>query len=182
VLSHRGDYLAARRLVRQTIAESRAHGNARFEGWTEIYRAQIELAAGHAETAAQVAQQAAAHLAISPPARAGALAVQARALVEVGHVELAREAAAEAMRILEPLGGIEEFEALVRLAWAIALDRSGLLALRDDAIRTARDRLEARAALIREPRWRASFLAAVPDNRETLALAARWCGATSPPA
>ncbi|HTJ47682.1 MAG TPA: protein kinase [Kofleriaceae bacterium] len=174
VLSHKGNYLAARRLVRQTIAESRAHGNARFEGWTEIYRAQIELAAGHADTAAQIAQQAAAHLAISPPARAGALGVQARALLATGDVTLAREAAAEAMQILEPLGAIEEFEAMVRLAWALVLDAGGETAQRDQAIEAARARLEARADLIREPRWRDSFLSAVGDNRETMRLYDAW--------
>jgi eukaryotic-like serine/threonine-protein kinase len=179
VLAHRGNFAAARRLVRQTIAESRAHGNARFEGWTEIYRAQIELAAGDVRLAIEVAQQAAAHLAISPPARAGALAVLASALLADDQAALARDAAAEAIAILAPLGGIEEFESLVRLSWARALDATGEHALRDAAIRDARERLDTRARAIRAPRWRHSFLAAVPDNRETMALAESWLSARS---
>jgi eukaryotic-like serine/threonine-protein kinase len=100
--------------------------------------------------------------------------VLARAHLAAGRAAAARAAAAEAMQILAPLGSLEEFEAPIRLTWALALDAAGEPAARDAAIAVARDRLLARAARIREPRWRDGFLTAVPDNRDTLALAARW--------
>jgi hypothetical protein len=174
VLAERGAFAPARALVVQTIRESRAHGNARFEGWTAIYRAQIELAAGAVDDAAAIAHAAAAHLTISPPARAGALAVVARAELARGQVAVAHAAAAEAEAILAPLGSIEEFEAPVRLAWALALDAAGDHATRDRAIATARDRLRARAAAITDPERRRSFLDDVRDNQATLACAAAW--------
>ncbi len=173
-LARTGALEDATRLVDQTIAESRAHGNARFEGWTQIYQAEIALAAGDAAAAEAAARAAAAQLVVSPPARAGALAIHARALLAAGRADDAEPPAREAMAILTPLVSIEEFEAVVRLTWAQVADARGDHAERDRAIGAARDRLQVRAAAIADPQWRASFLAEVPENRDTLALAARW--------
>jgi tetratricopeptide (TPR) repeat protein len=105
--------------------------------------------------------------------RAVSLAVAARLRLARGRVDAAIEAAGEAHGILTSLGGIEERESLVRLAWAEALEAAGR---RDEAAaafaesaRILRDRADRIAA----PEWRDRFLTAVPENARTLELAAR---------
>ncbi len=169
---HRGDLSTAASLADRVIAESSAQGNVRFTGWTLIYRAQVALAAGDAGGALAFAREAAALLEPSPPARAGALAVGARALTALGRPSEALAEVSEAMRTLSALGGIEEFESLVRLAHVEALEASGERAARDAALAAARARLEERASAIEDARGRESFLRDVPENARTLALAA----------
>ncbi|HEV8319989.1 MAG TPA: protein kinase [Myxococcota bacterium] len=174
VLAARGALEEAMALETRTIEESRAHGNARFEGWTRIYLAAMALQAGDAARAEQEARSAAAQLAVTPPARAGALAVLARALVARGHADEAVAASGEAMATLDALGGIEEFEALVRVAQAEALAAAGRRDEAKCALAAARNRLHDRAALIGDVELRARFLAGVPENARTLALARAW--------
>ncbi|MCZ7680216.1 MAG: pyridoxal-dependent decarboxylase [Sandaracinaceae bacterium] len=133
VRMHRGDLSTAASLADRVIAESSAQGNVRFTGWTLIYRAQVALAAGDAGGALAFAREAAALLEPSPPARAGALAVGARALTALGRPSEALGEVSEAMGTLSALGGIEEFESLVRLAHVEALEASGERAARDAA-------------------------------------------------
>jgi hypothetical protein len=99
--------------------------------------------------------------------------VLARACAAMGRAEDALQASAEAMDVLEELGGLEEFESLVRLARVEALlaagDRAGAVAV----TAVARARVEERAAVLPEPRWRESFVAQLPENREIMELAER---------
>lgn len=74
--------------------------------------------------------------------------------------------------------------AFVRLAHAEALHASGSLTAARIAIAEARASLLATAAKIPDPDHRRSFLAEVPENARTLALALAWLGepAPAPPA
>jgi hypothetical protein len=78
------------------------------------------------------------------------------------------------MQLLASLGGMEEGESLLRLAYAEALAATGALGAAWDALASARERLLARAALISDAQWRESFLAHVPENARTLQLARVW--------
>jgi hypothetical protein len=82
------------------------------------------------------------------------------------------------MKWLESLTGVEEGEALIRLADAETLHASGAHAQARTAIAAARTRLLARAARIKDDRWRESYLHNVPDHRRTLELAELWTSAT----
>jgi eukaryotic-like serine/threonine-protein kinase len=78
------------------------------------------------------------------------------------------------MADLDVLGGIEEGESLVRLVHAKALFASGDTDGAAIALRASRARLLARAERIADTRQRASFLHAIPENQETLALSEAW--------
>jgi hypothetical protein len=143
---------------------------------------------GLLEGAEREARAAVEILAIAPPARAYALAILAQALLALRSqgdraprpaAELAAEAlgvACEAMALLESLGFLEEGETLVRLAHAESLAATGNVAAARTAIATARSKLVARAAKIKDESRRKSFLERVPENARTLALAGAWSG------
>ena len=76
--------------------------------------------------------------------------------------------------MLDSLGGVEEGEAYVRLAFAEALDAAGDRDAACEAIATARVRIMERAAMIHDPQWKESFLHLVPENARTLELAKEW--------
>ena len=105
------------------------------------------------------------------PSRAFALAVQAEALGAAGEAAAAREAASEAMALLEKLGGLEEGDGLIRL-----MDAETRLATGDRegaarAVAEASRRMHERAAKISDATLRASFLDGVPEHARTRALA-----------
>ena len=80
------------------------------------------------------------------------------------------------MALFDQLGGIEEGEALVRLAFAEALEASGDHRGACEAIAIGRTRLLERAGKLRDAEFRRSFLERVADHARTLALAAAWLG------
>ena len=168
----RGETAAAIDLLEQVAAASRQHDDKRFEGWSLIYLAGARLAAGDAEGAAKDAGRAKDLLAGSPPARAGALAVLARADLRRGELGEAKAAAAEAMAVLHEQGGIEEFESLVRLAWIEVLEAQHDTAALLLAAWSAQKRIEARAAAIADPEMRRAFRENLPENATLLAYAA----------
>ncbi|HLL83532.1 MAG TPA: AAA family ATPase, partial [Longimicrobium sp.] len=118
VLMHQGLLDEARALARQVIGEIQTLRMARFEGWTRIYLARIELARQDFHEAEAQSRRAADMLVAAPPARAGALAALARALVGLGRLEEAHEAISEAMRVFQTTRSVEEYEALIRLLHA----------------------------------------------------------------
>jgi tetratricopeptide (TPR) repeat protein len=102
------------------------------------------------------------------PVRAHASAVLAAVMLAQGRTGAARDAALEAKRLFDALGGVHEGDTLIHLMVAETLTRAD----HPDAAaarRAARDRLMSRAATIDDPALRASFLAADPSAR-TLAL------------
>jgi glutamate/tyrosine decarboxylase-like PLP-dependent enzyme/tetratricopeptide (TPR) repeat protein len=173
VLSISGELDRAEELARQVISESHSQGNVRFEGWTRIYLARILLARGKLEEAHAEAAHAAQMLEVTPPARAGALAVLACAAVLLGRGQEAELHARGALVIVESFGGIEEFESLVWLAAVRAAELAGDEARRSARLSQALARLEERAAAIEDAELRQSFLERVPENAELRALATR---------
>jgi eukaryotic-like serine/threonine-protein kinase len=105
------------------------------------------------------------------PTRALALGSLARVRVKEGRAAEALPLAEEAMAMLAAFGGVDEGEALMRLAHVEALLAVGQNDAAQAALRTARDRLNERAARIADPLLRRMFLDAVPENARTLALA-----------
>jgi eukaryotic-like serine/threonine-protein kinase len=168
----RGETGPAINLLEQVAAASRQHDDKRFEGWSLIYLASARLAAGDPAGAAGDAGRARDLLAGSPPARAGALAVLARAKVRSEELGEAKAAAAEAMAVLHEQGGIEEFESLVRLAWIEVLEAQHDTAALLLAAWSAQKRIEARAAAIADPEMRRAFRQNLPENAALLAYAA----------
>jgi serine/threonine protein kinase len=169
--SGRADPLVeAARIEQEAVSEFEAQANRRMEGFARFYLAMIRALAGDAERAASDAAEACEVLEVAPPGRAAVLAWRARFELGQGRVEEARALAAEAMGVLDSLGGIEEGESLIRLAHAEALWASGDLAQARAAVMHARDRLLERAARISRPELRKSFLERVPENARTLEL------------
>jgi hypothetical protein len=82
----------------------------------------------------------------------------------------------------QTMGGCGMFRgAFLRLTHAEALHASGALDAARHAIADARARLWVIADKIADPGYKASFLAGVPENARTLALATAWLGDPLPP-
>ncbi len=170
VLAARGDLPAALALEEQVAATCREQGNTRFEAWTRVYLALIADRSGDPTRTLAEATTAAAALTAAPSALAGALALQSRALTRTAHHPEARTRAAEALSILDRLGGIEEFEPLVRTTYLEAFGPEDDRA-QEVATEGAR-RLEAHAAHLEDPTERTAYLEAIPEHRILRAFAA----------
>jgi tetratricopeptide (TPR) repeat protein len=151
-----------------------AQGDRRMEAAARLYRAlflamddQLDRAARETSAAIEVAG-------LTPPLRAYALAVLGRIHLLDSAPDRAEAPAREAMSVLDALGGVEEGESYVRLTFAEALDATGDHEAARDAIATARVRILERAAMIRDPLWKDSFLEKVRENSRTLELARQW--------
>jgi serine/threonine protein kinase/tetratricopeptide (TPR) repeat protein len=171
VVARLGRLPEARALEEAAVEALERQGDPRLSGVGRVYLAEIALLSGDVATAEREARAAVEALQVAGPLRPLAGAVLARALLARGALPEARALAAEAFAELTALGTIEEGESLVRLVHAeslLAADAPGEL---ERAVGSARDRLLARAARIRDAGWRERFLADVPDNARTLALA-----------
>ena len=145
-----------------------------MEATARVYRAYF-MAQGDQLAKAEREIRAALDLGHTPaPSRAYALAVLGRIQLQDARPHEAETPAREAMRLVDGLGGIEEGESYVRLVYAETLDAVGDGAGAREAIATARVRLLERAANIRDPAWKESFLERVPENARTIALAKQW--------
>jgi hypothetical protein len=160
----------ARALEQRAVEAFRRQGDPRLEGAARTYLAKAALLSGDPETSEREARTAASMLEVAPQLRAPAVAVLARALLDLARVDEALVAAREAATAVDALGAIDEGESLVRLAFVEALAAAGEADELAVALRVARDRLLARAGRIRDPAWRERFLSRVPDNARTLAL------------
>jgi hypothetical protein len=158
----------ARALATAAVAAATAQGNRRLEVGARIVDALVSAdpaaAAASARTAVELSESA-------PPQRAYALAVEARALVALGRGSDALASATEAARLLESTGGIDEGEAMVRLALAEASLSMGDVAGARAAIQEAQARLAERAGQIAAEPLRRSFLERVAEHRRTFELA-----------
>jgi eukaryotic-like serine/threonine-protein kinase len=169
----------ARVVAVEAVEAFRAQSNRRMEAGALIYLALMLAMSGDLEAAEREARAA---LAVDPPPpiRAHALATLAEVLLRRGDPPGALAAAREAIDLLDALGALEEGEALVRLVYAEALhastDRRATSAILD-----ARDHLVDRAAKIRDPILRRSYLERVPENARTMDCAREWA-AEAPPA
>lgn len=169
-LARRGSPLEARAMAEKAVAAFRTHSDRFYKSVAHGYLALILMEAGLVDAAATEAEQAV-HVCEARPRRCAALGILAQVRLRQGLAHDAHRAAEEAMRLLEPLGGLEEGEALVRLIFAETLEAIGDRHAARVAIVAAEQRLLARAARIDNPAWRSSFLERVPENARTLELA-----------
>ena len=177
--ARQGLALAASRMDRPEEARSRAVaavavavalGNRRLQVGARILCALVAEDPAEAEREARVA---ATMDGSTPPQRAYALGVASRSLVALGRAAEALDAATEAALILETVGGMDEGEAVVRLALAEARLATGDTLGARQAVAVAGARLAERAARITAGPLRQSFLERVPEHADTLALAGR---------
>jgi eukaryotic-like serine/threonine-protein kinase len=166
------DLEQAKRVEQRAIDAGVEQGDPRLESGSRVYMSAILHRMGDHAGALKEAERAVELSENVVSLKTVALAAEARALLALGRIDQALEAAEEAMAHLETLGGLEEGEALVRLVYGEALDAADREEAAVAAIRTARDRLYARAARISNVAWRATFLDRVPDHARTLELAA----------
>jgi tetratricopeptide (TPR) repeat protein len=169
-LARRGSLLDARVLAEEAVAEFRSHSDRFYESLAHSYLALILIEVGLVDAASREAEQAV-DMCNARSRRCAALGILAHVRLRQGLAREAHQAADEAMRLLEPFGGLAEGEALVRLVFAEALDATGEHDAARAAILAAEERLLARAAKIDNPAWRSSFLERVPENARTLELA-----------
>jgi tetratricopeptide (TPR) repeat protein len=157
----------------RAVAAFRAGGDPRLEGASRVYLARILLASGDA-AAAEIEARTVADAAASPvPLRAGALAALAEAIRAQGRAAEALIAAKEAAGLLASIKSIEDFEVLIGLAHAEALEACGEPEAAKEAIAGAWKRLSARADRLKGA-TKTRFLGAVTDNARCRALAQRW--------
>jgi predicted ATPase len=173
-VAQRGALELALQIESEAIAECEAQGDLRMAGASRMYLAMIHAAGGDYDAAAKEALAAIAQLDKSPPIRAYATATLASIRLAQGDLQRAFQHATAAMADLNLLGGIEEGESFVRLVHAKTLAASGDKVGAAMALRSSRDRLLARAANITDDTQRKTFLQAIPENRETLALSEAW--------
>lgn len=180
VLACSGQLARAKEAAERAIAAGQAQRDPRLEGLTRVYLSSILLLSKDELAAKSEASTALSLLAELAAPRAAALTALARAELALGHQGPALDAAAEAYRVLEQLGGLEEGEAGARLVYAEALNVTGDFDHAQRVVATARDRLYQRAMRIGQPAWRLSFLEYVPDHARTLAKVAEWGLDTAP--
>jgi predicted Ser/Thr protein kinase/tetratricopeptide (TPR) repeat protein len=151
-----------------------AQGDRRMEGAARLYRALFLTMDTQLDRAEKETQAAIEAFGLTPPLRAYALAVLGRIRLTSTTPRRAEAPAREAMDVLDALGGVEEGESYVRLAFAEALEAAGDREAAREAIATARVRIMERAAMIHDPLWKESFLQLVRENARTLELAKQW--------
>ena len=178
-LARLGDLDQALEIETAALAQCVSESYRRFELASHMYLAVIYGLRGehaHADAHIRAALDASAS---TPPIRAYALAIFADIQMASGAPHEAYSAASEAMAILEALEGVEEGEALIRLAHARALEAMGYTEEAQIRIAEARSRLMERADRITDTRLRRSFLDHIPENARTLAMATRLKRASS---
>jgi serine/threonine-protein kinase len=166
-LGHLDEALAVETEAVQRCVEQ---GYRRFEAASRIYLAEILSMRGDLEAAEAEVRRAESAASGSPAIRAHALATHAGILLAAGDAAAALGRASEAMRILQSLEGVEEGEALIRLAHIRALEATGLDAEARRRSAEAQARLRVRSERIGDPRYKKSFLQNVPENAATMAL------------
>jgi hypothetical protein len=118
---------------------------------------------------------------VMPIDQPGALATLSALRLAQGRAADALAVAEDALARCQTMGGCGMFRgAFVRLVAAEALHATGAHDAARHAIADARVRLHAMADKIADPAYRASFLAEVPENARTLALATAWLGDRPP--
>jgi tetratricopeptide (TPR) repeat protein len=169
-LAYRGDLAEGERLERVALECFAAQGEPRLEGLARIYLAEIKLLSGIPAEAQSQATCALDLLVSAPAHQVQARAVLARALLALGLVGPALEAAERAAHELELLGTIDEGEADVRLVHAECLAATGQHAEARKVAERACARLSDRSARIADGDLRARFMADVPAHVRTVDL------------
>jgi tetratricopeptide (TPR) repeat protein len=172
----RGAFDAARALAIEIRAHSRTHGDRLGEARSAWVLAEVLRRAGDLDAAER--EIAAAQALAMPLDQPGMLATLAAIDLARGRTEDAIAIAGDAIGRTTAMDGCGLFRAsFVRIVHAEALHAGGRHDDARRAIADARDRVIAIAGKIPDPDHRTSFLAAVPENARTLALARAWLGA-----
>ncbi|MEC7520037.1 MAG: protein kinase [Myxococcota bacterium] len=166
-LLRRGALDEARETEERAVGLARALEDPVLEAGSLLYLAETLQRAGDDEGATRAAERAVALLTPVPGFRAVARAVLARVLRAGGATARALEEAERAHAALSS-HALEEGEALIRLAFAEALDAAGRGAEATRVLEEAAAALEARAARIRDEGWRDAFLRRVPTHARVL--------------
>jgi tetratricopeptide (TPR) repeat protein/tRNA A-37 threonylcarbamoyl transferase component Bud32 len=167
VLKRLGRLDAARAVESQAIEACAKQGDPRLEAASRVYLSQILLSLRDPAGALQEADRAIALSSSAPGTHAVALAARADAVLAQGRPMEARQAAIEAMSVLQSIGQLDEGESYLRLVHVRALEAAGAPAEALAAIREARDRVLQRAARIENLEWRDSYLQ-ISENGEIL--------------
>jgi tetratricopeptide (TPR) repeat protein len=173
VLLGRGALAEAEALERRALGEFSVNGDQRNQASTRAALAQILTAAGRLAEAEHEARVAVALAATLEPMQALALAALSRVLGAAGRHAEALETSRRAAGIVERLGGLDEGDALVRLAHAEALHGIGDHAAATAAIEQAHERTLHRARPL-DPERRERFLAHGPYVARTRELWLLW--------
>ena len=160
----------AKRLEMAAINAFHAQGDARLERASRIYYAEIVMLGGDLAGAGSELQSLLDESHDRTPTRALALASLARVRVRQKDAAAALACAEQAIAMLEEFGGVDEGEALMRLAHVEALHLADRIADATSALATARTRLHDRASRIADPALRTLFLETVPENKQTLSF------------
>ena len=175
----RGMLDEARALAAQLSESSHAHHDRLGESRGRWALAEVLRRLGDLEGADREVQAA---LALALPLeQPGVLATLSALRLAQGRGADALAVAEDAMARCARMGGCGMFRgAFVRLAHAEALQATGAHAAARRAITEARARLHTIAGKIADPAYRTSYLARVPENARTLALARAWLGEPDP--
>jgi tetratricopeptide (TPR) repeat protein len=168
-----GRLLEARASAEDAERTFRKLGNRRMETSAAIALSAVLRTVGALDEA-EAAVRSALESGTSPPDQCRALAASSEISFARTRFSEARKSAQRAVDILDSLGGIDEGEASIRLAYAQALKAYGKEDGARAAIGHACARLLARASTMSNPMHRACFLERVDENVRTFALAAKW--------
>jgi len=174
LFSRRGDLARGREILLDCVERARAQESPFDEGVAYCYLAGAARIGGDHETAVTESRLAIERLTGSPTYLAGANALLALSLVDLGRAAEAFAPAELAIGTLRALGGSVEGELIVRLAWAEALSAKGDAEGARAAIREARERLLAKAARIEDPERKKAFLSQIREHGRILARAGEW--------
>jgi len=174
VLARLGRVDEARTVETAAIRALDAQGNRRLALTARNYLAMIEIDAGNFAEALRLATEAIEDGGDMQSALSPYHATASTAYRLAGDTAGALAHAERALELIRVHGRPEEGEVAFQLAYAHALRASGALDAAARVIGEAAAELHATAAKIQDPQWRTSFLESVPENAETLALAAAW--------
>ncbi|WP_437874503.1 serine/threonine-protein kinase [Sorangium sp. So ce513] len=170
----RGQSAAARTTATQVIEDARAFGNGRQMSQARLLLAQALIELGDLAQACAQASTAIDETRAYPATQAIAQATLAHALLRAGRALEALAAARAAIEIVTSVGGLDDDEALVHLAWAEALIACGDEVAVRAALTAAVSKLHTEADAIESPSLRRSFLEGVPEHARLRALAEEW--------
>jgi eukaryotic-like serine/threonine-protein kinase len=171
VLCRLGQLREARSVAMFALQQCTSQRHRRAEAIARVYLTEIHRRSGDLAAAEAEATRAVEAAAGTPAARAHALAMLADIRLEQGRAADAFDPAAEAVDVLDSLGGIEEGESLIRLVSVRVLRENGKLGAAAQRAAEAKRRLVERADRIADPAWRRSFLENIPENAATAQLA-----------
>jgi hypothetical protein len=179
LLADRGETGEARAVAMQLVTSGRDRGLLLDEGRGRWVLAEVLRRAGALEEAEREVEAALALLdRVCPADVSGVLATKAAVLLAQGRPGEALAAAEEGVSRQAAMGLYDQFfrGSFVKLVHVESLQESGRHDEARAALASARARLLAIAAKIKEPAYQKSFLENVPENRRIFDLARQWLG------